>query len=399
MRAVVSYDSAEPQLMAPSAELRKLTGIARRLGAFIAERHPLALGDAVDALESVAGGGAADAEQDIEALRPAFGQELSRRLRARPAPDGLGDTTPRIAAEQRLEQAYDEVVEACDGFLRRAAIEASLTADERREILRGMVLTRATDNRLKAFFVGGEVRYGNTAFQGKGFRSLGQEAIYAAALRLRRGPAFRGPDGQWRGDIVAPVIRDLGVALAMRPDPATVRMVLNAQMGKAGPPLDGKDLNIGDFSWGIVTPAAPLAIATLTIAGMAMAFAREASGRVTVSFIGEGGCSLGEWHEAINLCAVRRLPAIFCVQNNQIALSTPVSDQSAARVFADKAAGYGVPGITLDGTDPDVSSLAVNRRSATRRSPTRSTGDFRRWESAWTKCWRSCGNLRKRSMN
>jgi TPP-dependent pyruvate/acetoin dehydrogenase alpha subunit len=56
-----------------------------------------------------------------------------------------------------------------------------------------------------------------------------------------------------------------------------------------------------------------------------------------VSFIGEGGTSLGEWHEAINLCAARKLPAIFCVQNNQTALSTPVAEQSAVRVFADKA--------------------------------------------------------------
>ena len=87
---------------------------------------------------------------------------------------------------------------------------------------------------------------------------------------------------------------------------------------------------------------------------MAMAFSREGSQRVAVSFIGEGGSSLGEWHEAINLCAARRLPAIFCVQNNQTALSTPVADQSAVRTFADKAAGYGVPGITLDGTDPEA---------------------------------------------
>ncbi len=77
-----------------------------------------------------------------------------------------------------------------------------------------------------------------------------------------------------------------------------------------------------------------------------------------MSFIGEGGTSLGEWHEAINLCAARRLPAIFCVQNNQTALSTPVSDQSAVRVFADKAAGYGIPGITIDGTDPEAIAAA-----------------------------------------
>ena len=135
-------------------------------------------------------------------------------------------------------------------------------------------------------------------------------------------------------------------------------MVLNAQMGKAGAPLEGKDLHIGDFSNGILPPAAPLTTATLTIAGMAMAFWRDGSGRVALSFIGEGGSSLGEWHEAINLCAARRLPAIFCVENNQTALSTPVAEQSAVRVFADKAAGYGMPGITIDGTDPDQIAAA-----------------------------------------
>ena len=89
-----------------------------------------------------------------------------------------------------------------------------------------------------------------------------------------------------------------------------------------------------------------------------MAFAREGSDRVAFSLIGEGGSSLGEWHEAINACAVRKLPAVFCVQNNQTALSTPVHEQSAVRVFADKAAGYGVPGITVDGTDPEAIAAA-----------------------------------------
>jgi len=147
----------------------------------------------------------------------------------------------------------------------------ALTAEERREILRGMILTRAVDNRLKQFFVSSEIRYKDVPFQGKGFRSLGQEAIYAAAVRLRRGPSYKGGDGRWQGDVIAPLIRDLGAALAMRPEPATIRMALNAQMAKAGPPLDGKDLNIGDFAWGILPPTAPLGIATLTIAGLAMA--------------------------------------------------------------------------------------------------------------------------------
>jgi 2-oxoisovalerate dehydrogenase E1 component len=327
---------------------------------FVAERYPFAL-PAASAAFNAAGGARASTPAEIDALRPAFARELNRELAAlEPAVRDLGDVTPRVPAERRLEQAIEDIVDACDGALARDALRRSLTADERREILRGMLLTRATDNRLKTFFAGGEVQYGAAAFQGKGFRSLGQEAIYAAAIRLRRGPSFRDANGSWRGDVVAPVIRDLGVALAMRADdPAgMVRRVLSAQMAKAGPPMDGKDLHIGDFAAGVLPAAAPLAIGTLTISGMALAFAREESGRVALSFIGEGATSLGEWHEAINLCAARRLPAVFCVQNNQTALSTPVGEQSAARVFADKAAGYGVPGITIDGTDPDAIASA-----------------------------------------
>jgi 2-oxoisovalerate dehydrogenase E1 component len=334
--------------------LRIGSTVAARFGALVLERYPFAAAAAVAAFESIApedlGSSAA-----IARVRETLPQALRHALPS-PPPD-LPETTPAKSASARWDAAVDELIEACDGFLRRAEIAISLTAEERREILRGMALTRATDNRLKAFFTGGEVRYGDASFQGKGFRSLGQEAIYAAGIRLRRGDAFRA-GGEWRGDVVAPLIRDLGVALAMRPEGDTVRMVLSAQMAKAGPPMNGKDLHIGDLSWGILPASAPLAISTLTAAGMAMAFARDGSQRVALSFIGEGGSSLGEWHEAINLCAARKLPAIFCVQNNQTALSTPVADNSAARVFADKAAGYGIPGISIDGTDPESIAAA-----------------------------------------
>jgi 2-oxoisovalerate dehydrogenase E1 component len=320
------------------------------LCAFVLERFPFAL-PIVQQLVGTAE--LRTTEEGRASFRKAL-QEAASRLEARDLPEPL----PRVSAGTRLEQAISALVDACDGFLEREAIAASLTADERREILRGMVLTRAVDNRLKQFFTSGEVHYDGAPFQGKGFRSLGQEAIYAAAIRLRRGAEWRHEDGTWRGDVVGPLIRDLGVALAMRPDAAMVRMVLNAQMGKAGAPMEGKDLHIGDLSWGILPAAAPLAISTLSAAGMAMAFARDGSRRVAVSFIGEGGSSLGEWHEAINLCAARRLPAIFCIENNQTALSTPLHDQSAVRTFADKAVGYGIPGITADGTDPDAIAAA-----------------------------------------
>src|SRR6185436_2126682 len=112
-------------------------------------------------------------------------------------------------------------------------------------------------------------------------------------------------------------------------------------------------LHVGDWTNGILPAMAPLGSPALTIAGIAMAFALDREPRVAVSFVGEGSTSLGEWHEAINACAARKLPAIFCVQNNQTALSTPVREQAAVRVFADKAAGYGIPCVTIDGTDPE----------------------------------------------
>jgi 2-oxoisovalerate dehydrogenase E1 component len=305
-------------------------GVRERLAEFLAERHPFVLKPVLAAF---------DHDGDIEqALRHALS-----------TPIALGDTTPGVPAAERLQHAVNEVIEDVTGFFRREAIAASLSQDEKLEMLRGMILTRAVDNRLKQFFTGGEVRWGNTSFQGKGFRSLGQEAIYAAPLRLRRGP---------NGDVIAPMIRDLGATLCMNHSPEMVRGVLNAQMGKAGPPMNGKDLHVGDFANGILPAMAPLGSPSLTIAGIAMAFALQNSHRVAVSFIGEGGTSLGEWHEAINACAARRLPAIFCVQNNQTALATTVSEQSAVRVFADKAIGYGIPAVTIDGTDPEAIAAA-----------------------------------------
>lgn len=346
--------------MSRSVDAPRVTALHSRFAAFVAERFPLALAVALEALE--AAGGMTIKGRDtarLDALRPPFRKDLARRLYALvTAPEGIDETTPGTSAVKRLEQARAEVVDACDGFLRREAIVASLTPEERREILRGMVLTRAVDNRLKQFFMGGEVRWGDMAFQGKGFRSLGQEAIYASVLRLRRGPAHRRTDGSWGGDVIAPVIRDVGAALAMRHDDQAVRMVLSAQMAKSGPPMGGKDLHTGDFEWGVLPASAPLSIGSLSMAGMAMAFWRDGSGRVAVSYIGEGGSSLGEWHEAINLCAARKLPAIFCIENNQTALSTPVVENSAVRVFADKALGYGIPGISVDGTDPEAIAAA-----------------------------------------
>ncbi len=206
----------------------------------------------------------------------------------------------------------------------------------RQKILEGMILTRAVDNTLKRMFMSGEM-----GFQGKGFRSLGQEAIYAAGIALQE---------TGRKILIAPMIRDLGVVLALTDD--DVALAINAQAGRAGPPFDGRDLHVGDLKRGVLPPAAPLAIGTCTLVGMALAMKLKGEDGIAVSFMGDGGTSLGEWHEAINFASVQKLPMIFCVENNQIALSTQTNSQSAAKRFADKALGYGMPAKTVDGSDP-----------------------------------------------
>src|SRR5688572_15272004 len=113
----------------------KLTGLASRFAAFIAERYPFALYHAIDAFESA--GVTAIKGRDavkLDAARPALRRALAKSLYEHfTAPDGIAETTPGVAASKRLEQARAELVDACDGFLRRAAIEASLTKDEDRK--------------------------------------------------------------------------------------------------------------------------------------------------------------------------------------------------------------------------------------------------------------------------
>ena len=332
-----------------------------RYAAFAAEQLPFALLPARRAIEAAieAAEPAFDpaSPESIDGLRPLLVEVLHRRLRPTIQSEADLETTPGSTVGARIEIAVEHASQTLDGFVRREAIAASLAADERREILRGMILTRAVDNELKRLFGSGSLSSGGRPFAGRGFRSLGQEAIYAAGIRLRRGRAYRRPEG-WRGDVVAPLIRDLGVALAMRPGPAMVRSVLAAQAGKIGSVMAGRDFHIGDLEWGVLPPAAPLAIAPATATGMAFAMSREGAGRVAVAFVGEGATSLGEWHESINLAAAHKLPAVFTVENNQIALSTATTEQSAVRTFADKAPGYGILGVTIDGTDPDAIASA-----------------------------------------
>ncbi|WGW11143.1 pyruvate dehydrogenase (acetyl-transferring) E1 component subunit alpha [Saxibacter everestensis] len=111
--------------------------------------------------------------------------------------------------------------------------------------------------------------------------------------------------------------------------------------------------------------ATPLATQALHAVGLGTAARLKGDNTVALTFLGDGATSEGDAHEAFNFAAVWQAPVIFMVQNNQFAISVPLKKQTHARMLADKAVGYGMPGYRVDGNDAAavyaVVSAAVER--------------------------------------
>jgi len=91
----------------------------------------------------------------------------------------------------------------------------------------------------------------------------------------------------------------------------------------------------------------------LVACGLAMAFQMRREPRVAMTWFGEGSTANGQWHEAMNVAGVRRLPVVFVLENNQFAYSTP-NDHEFAVDPVERAAGYGFPGVKVDGNDVEA---------------------------------------------
>lgn len=109
----------------------------------------------------------------------------------------------------------------------------------------------------------------------------------------------------------------------------------------------------------VLSPQIIIGAQYVQTAGVALGMKKNGSKSVAITYTGDGGTSQGDFYEGINFAGAFKAPAIFVVQNNRFAISTPVEKQSAARTMAQKAVAAGIPGIQVDGMDPLAVYVAV----------------------------------------
>jgi 2-oxoisovalerate dehydrogenase E1 component alpha subunit len=182
----------------------------------------------------------------------------------------------------------------------------------------------------------------------------GQLGVYASLLgqeAAQVGGAYALAEQDW----IFPSYREMGAALVRGVDPGKILHLFRGTWLS--------DHNIYDNNFGLLS--IPIGTQALHAAGFAMGAKFDGKDIVVVSYFGDGATSEGDPHEAMNFAAVYDAPCIFFVQNNQYAISVPLSQQTRAPSIAHKAVGYGIPGFRCDGNDVlatyAVSKMAVDR--------------------------------------
>ena len=113
----------------------------------------------------------------------------------------------------------------------------------------------------------------------------------------------------------------------------------------------GGSMHLTDFSKGMLGAFAIVASGIPIATGAALSARVRGSGQVAVSFFGDGAVNEGIFHEALNMAALWKLPAIYIIENNQYALSMTVAESSAVPNLASRACAYGMPDLRVDGND------------------------------------------------
>lgn len=202
------------------------------------------------------------------------------------------------------------------------------------EMYRTMLLARMLDERQWV-----QQRQGKQAFH---ISCQGHEGSGA-------GSAFALVKGK---DLLATYYRNLAAVLHFG---VTARHVMLAALARAEDPATGGRMMAAHFSepsLGILSSSSVVASQVPHAAGAALASKIRGDDAVAVAYFGDGATSKGDFHEGLNFAAIHKLPAIFICENNHFAISVPLEKQMAVSSVADRALGYGMPGLSIDGTDP-----------------------------------------------
>ncbi len=200
------------------------------------------------------------------------------------------------------------------------------------ELYRYTRLARMVDDRLAILYRQNEV-------VGGVYSGHGQEGLtVASAMALSE------------GDFVAPLIRNMGAMFVRGVRP---REIFCQYMARKDGPTHGRDLNthFGDLSRGFVAPISMLGSLIPVMVGMGLAARAQGRNTVTMTYIGDGGSSTGEFHEGLNYAAVMKAPFVLILENNGYAYSTPTRMQTGCTEFVKRAKGYGIYGERVDGND------------------------------------------------
>ena len=200
------------------------------------------------------------------------------------------------------------------------------------DLLYYMKLTRRLEEHLVVLYKEGKIHGGL-------YSSLGQEAISVGTTYAL------APE-----DVVAPVIRNIASVLIKGYTP---KDMFCQYLARVDGPTKGKDttLHFGEISRGTVAPISILGPLIPIMAGVALAGKMKKKQIVTLTYIGDGGASTGDFHEGMNFASVQHLPFICVIENNLYAYSTPVSKQANIRDLVERAKAYGIPGEIVDGND------------------------------------------------
>jgi 2-oxoisovalerate dehydrogenase E1 component alpha subunit len=225
------------------------------------------------------------------------------------------------------------VIGRADGPAGPLAASVGLADSDLVAMYRLVALARAVDERMWILNRAGRIPF---VISGQGHEG----AQVGLAWALRRGH-----------DWIAPFYRSIATCLTFG---MSARDLMLAQYAKASDPSSGGRQMPGHYGHPdhhLVSVSSPVATQILHAVGIALAARIRGLDQVAVAIMGEGSSNQGDVHEALNFAAIHNLPFVFVVENNGYAISVPSEKQLSTPDVADRAAGYGIPGVVVDGTD------------------------------------------------